>query len=76
MEICEHETSNILMVGDMNAHVGNDDEGIAGNNDKIGTNGRDRNIEGSGRKEILYYVTTQQNVKGNGQEWMESLDQF
>ena len=41
MEICEHETSNILMVGDMNAHVGNDDEGIAGNNDKIGTNGRE-----------------------------------
>ena len=34
------------------------------------------NIEGSRRKEILYYVTTQQNVKGNGQEWMESLDQF
>ena len=29
------------MVGDMNAHVGNDGEGISGNNEKIGTNGKE-----------------------------------
>ena len=41
MEIKEHVTPNILMVGDMNAHIGSDDEGITGNNDRIGTNGKE-----------------------------------
>ena len=41
MEIRENITNNILMVGDMNAHVGNDEEGIAGNNEKIGINGKE-----------------------------------
>ena len=41
MEIKVNETNNILMLGDMNAHVGNDDQGINGNHDKIGTNGKE-----------------------------------
>ena len=41
MEIKENETDNILIVGDMNARVGNDEAGITGNNEKIGTNGRE-----------------------------------
>ena len=41
MEINENETNNILMIGDMNAHVGNDEHGIKGNNEKIGTNGQE-----------------------------------
>ena len=41
VEIKVNESNNILMVGDMNAHIGNDDEGIEGNHEKIGTNGRE-----------------------------------
>ena len=32
---------HILMMGDLNAHVGNDGDGISGNNDKIGVNGKE-----------------------------------
>ena len=32
---------HILMIGDLNAHIGNDDDGILGNNEKIGTNGKE-----------------------------------
>ena len=41
MEIKENKTHKILLVGDMNAHVGNDKDGIIGNNEKIGTNGKE-----------------------------------
>ena len=41
LEIKENVTNNILMVGDMNAHVGNDEEGIKENDEKIGTNGKE-----------------------------------
>ena len=41
LEIKENVTNNILMVGDMNAHVGNDDEGIKENDEKIGINGKE-----------------------------------
>ena len=35
-----------------------------------------KNIEDSGKREILSCVITQQNVKGNGQEWKENPDQY
>ena len=37
----EVENKHILLVGDLNAHMGNDDEGILGNNDKVGHNGQE-----------------------------------
>ena len=40
LEIKENVTDNILIVGDFNAYMGDDDEGIKGNNKKIGTNGK------------------------------------
>ena len=41
MEIKENKTDKILLVGDMNAHVGNDENGITGNNEKVGRNGKE-----------------------------------
>ena len=40
-EIKENVTEKILMVGDMNAHVGCDDQGIKGNNQHVGVNGEE-----------------------------------
>ena len=38
-EIKENITENIILVGDFNAHMGNDREGIQGNHPTIGKNG-------------------------------------
>ena len=35
------ENKHILIVGDLNAHMGNDEDGILGNNNKIGVNGKE-----------------------------------
>ena len=40
-EIKENITNNIILVGDFNAHLGDDSEGIEGNHLKIGTNGKE-----------------------------------
>ena len=40
-EIKEHTTDNIIIVGDFNAHIGNDLEGVEGNHEKIGRNGNE-----------------------------------
>ena len=41
VEIRDNVCKNIIMVGDFNAHVGNDEQGITGNNEKIGINGQE-----------------------------------
>ena len=38
VEIENNITENNIIVGDFHAHLGNDPEGITGNNEKIGTN--------------------------------------
>ena len=38
-EIVENEGDEVLIVGDFNAHVGNDEKGIKDNHEKIGKNG-------------------------------------
>ena len=41
LEISMNEDIAVMMVGDFNAHIGNDQEGIMGNHAKIGTNGKE-----------------------------------
>ena len=41
VEIKENVTDDIIIVGDLNAHIGNDDEGVKGNNEHVGINGQE-----------------------------------
>ena len=63
MEIKENKTDKILLVGDMNAHVGNDENGIAGNNEKIGRNGKEYRRFWKEKDLILCNNTTKCNGK-------------
>ena len=37
----EANHKQIIIVGDLNAHMGNDEEGIIGNKERIGINGKE-----------------------------------
>ena len=51
----------VMVVGDLNAHIGNDDEGIPGNNNKIGPNGKEYR-EFIRRNELVLVNSTQKCV--------------
>ena len=40
-EITINHSEQIMIVGDFNAYIGNDKDGINGNHDKIGNNGKE-----------------------------------
>ena len=41
IEVKSNVTEDIIIVGDFNAHIGNDEEGVKDNHEKVGVNGEE-----------------------------------